>query len=97
LICCFFNRLPFFQESNTALGMVAKEFFKAGSTVGLQEKFPGCTSIVEDLKTGFDFWDQVFAMVEIASSSVEIDSSVVQQFRSANAYLAEKRKLIDTK
>lgn len=91
------NQLPFFQESNTAMGLLAKEFFRCESVAQLSNQFPGCTSIVEDLKKGFAFWDEVFAMVEIGSISGGIDSAVVNQFRNANSYLSEKRKLVDAK
>merc|ERR1711879_726002 len=60
------QRLPFYQENNTALGLVAKQFLmnEKQSNADIVENYPCCVSPVEDLKKGIQFWNEIVLMVK---------------------------------
>lgn len=53
-----FWRLPYFEEANTAMGLVLKSFLVEQNT-DLKQRFPNCTNPIDDLKRGIQFWDEV--------------------------------------
>mmetsp|Transcript_6988 Transcript_6988/g.8678 ORF Transcript_6988/g.8678 Transcript_6988/m.8678 type:complete len:275 (+) Transcript_6988:457-1281(+) len=88
------QRLPFYQENNTALGIVAKEFLmneQANSKNSIAEKYPCCLSPVEDLKKGIQFWNEIVLMVKELGSQNLIDEGALAQFVSADAFLKKRQ------
>ncbi|KAI9295438.1 PIN domain-like protein [Neoconidiobolus thromboides FSU 785] len=97
------QRLPFVQETNTALGVLAKLFLDRVCQYPetdinhwfepsqLPKTFASCADVQEDLFRGFDFWDQVYsAIITLKGNSKEGDV-IVQQFIDANEWLSNKR------
>mmetsp|Transcript_97313 Transcript_97313/g.145840 ORF Transcript_97313/g.145840 Transcript_97313/m.145840 type:complete len:389 (+) Transcript_97313:898-2064(+) len=87
------QRLPFYQENNTALGLVAKQFLmnEKQSNADIVENYPCCVSPVEDLKKGIQFWNEIVLMVKELSSQNLIESSALAQFQSADAFLTKRQ------
>eukprot|EP01102_Stenamoeba_stenopodia_P007359 TRINITY_DN2064_c0_g2_i1.p1 TRINITY_DN2064_c0_g2~~TRINITY_DN2064_c0_g2_i1.p1 ORF type:complete len:722 (+),score=142.70 TRINITY_DN2064_c0_g2_i1:172-2337(+) len=84
------TKLPFFQESNTALGIVLKAYLSdARSEATLAKRFPTCTNVWGDLQKGFAFWDQCVKLVRALQS--ELSQERVQEFEKADAYLRSIR------
>ncbi|KAI0244780.1 hypothetical protein L0F63_002803 [Massospora cicadina] len=96
-------RLPFKQEPNTALAILAKlyldrvaqhpptppaHWFEAGQ---LPRTFPCCSDPLEDIQRGFEFWDQLLQVLTVAGAHQEAHRAVIQQFLDADAWLKDKR------
>jgi hypothetical protein len=88
-------RLPFFEETNTALGLTLKSFFLE-SGVNMTERFPNCSHLKEDLRKGFEFWGQVMKMVEYLRKEKVISEDLLQEFQSATRFLDSRRGEVDT-
>jgi len=74
------DRLPFFQESNTALGVVLKSYLTDARTeAALAQRFPTCSNPWADLQKGFAFWDQCVRLVRLETSHIAFTSSKVKQ------------------
>eukprot|EP01065_Artemidia_motanka_P033583 TRINITY_DN405_c0_g1_i2.p1 TRINITY_DN405_c0_g1~~TRINITY_DN405_c0_g1_i2.p1 ORF type:complete len:808 (+),score=298.85 TRINITY_DN405_c0_g1_i2:111-2534(+) len=72
------QKLPFSQESNTAMGIVIDYIMRSGENFDrtdchnrasrlahLTDKFPCCNNIQEDLKNGFQFWLSVINIHQV--------------------------------
>jgi len=89
------QRLPFYQENSTALGIVAKDFLMNGiNNAEIIEKYPCCASPVEDLKKGIQFWNEIVLMVKKLDSQNLIHSGAVTQFEKADVLLKKQQTLL---
>lgn len=79
------HRMPFRQESNTALGIVLKHLLlQPNETVtSLAPTFANCVDIAADLRRGRAFWRAILAAVRALGKAGEVDAKVVQLFESA--------------
>merc|ERR1712100_5222 len=87
------QRLPFFQENSTALGIVVKDFLMSEKQTSamINEKYECCVSASEDLKKGIQFWNEIVLMVKELGSQNLIESSLLTQFSGADAFLKSKQ------
>jgi len=86
-------RLPFLQESNTALGIVFKAFIfnqHLRNAAGLSAAFPSCLCPFDDILKAFRFWHQVLRIVKNMKLQNLITQELFDEFQSANAFLAER-------
>jgi hypothetical protein len=56
--------LPFFHESNTAMGILMKTYLSKTdepqkNLQSMIEEFPNCLNVLEDLRRAFFFWNEV--------------------------------------
>jgi len=82
-------RLPFFQESSTALGLILKSRFLEKS-VDFHARFPNCPNHKEDLRQGEHFWSQVHEMVKFLHKENIVDEHLFKLFTSAQIYLDQR-------
>ncbi|KAJ9086460.1 hypothetical protein DSO57_1003796 [Entomophthora muscae] len=96
-------RLPFSQEPNTALAILAKlylnrlcqypqtkpdHWFEEGQ---LPRTFPCSSDPLDDIQRGFEFWDQLVQVLTVVNSQLSTPLDVFQQFVDANQWLQDKR------
>lgn len=96
-------KLPFTQEPNTALGILAKFFLdrvcqnpKIQTEDWFKEDhlpriFSCISDPMEELQLGFDFWDKLIEALSIASKHSEEPLPFLKQFTEADAWLKGKR------
>jgi hypothetical protein len=80
-------RLPFYEESNTGLGIVLKAFLVDGcrDPSVLTAHFPSCPDPYADLQRGIHFWNQIMKMLRILGG--QISSQILNEFETADSYL----------
>lgn len=96
-------RLPFAQEPNTALAILAKlyldrlcqhpqtkpdHWFEEGQ---LPRTFPCSSDPLDDIQRGFEFWDQLIQVLTVVNSQSSSPLAAFQQFIDANKWLEDKR------
>lgn len=62
------KRLPWFQESSTALGVVVSSFLLEESSA-FNTRFSKLSAVKDDLKRGYAFWKNVEKTIEVLSQS----------------------------
>lgn len=87
------QRLPFYQENSTALGIVAKEFLvnENENNASIIEKYPCCISPVDDLKKGIQFWNEIVLMVKELGTQDLVSNNVVTQFETADQFFKKRQ------
>jgi len=89
-------RLPFYQETNTAMGIILKTFLRQEQRTFNEKKFndnfPACENALDDLKIGIEFWTQVWKMIGHLNDHKVISSDLYHDFSSANNFLNKKRR-----
>jgi hypothetical protein len=97
-------KLPFFQEANTAMGVVSRYLLETPvddlDVDQIAKKFNSCVDVVIDFRDfAMPFWNQVLAMVRILYSSGKTSSSsvdnkngaaILEQFESADKFLQDR-------
>lgn len=85
-------KLPFFQESNTALGVVVSSFLLEEAS-DFQKRFAKIPSLKDDLLRGYAFWKDVQRMIESLQTSKAtatknlLPQELVDLFKSASQRL----------
>lgn len=87
------QRLPFYQENNTALGIVTKEFLmnESETNASIVGKYPCCSSPVEDLKKGIQFWNEIVLMVKELATQDLVERKILEQFQNADTFLKKRQ------
>eukprot|EP01065_Artemidia_motanka_P033582 TRINITY_DN405_c0_g1_i1.p1 TRINITY_DN405_c0_g1~~TRINITY_DN405_c0_g1_i1.p1 ORF type:complete len:809 (+),score=214.56 TRINITY_DN405_c0_g1_i1:258-2429(+) len=101
------QKLPFSQESNTAMGIVIDYIMRSGENFDrtdchnrasrlahLTDKFPCCNNIQEDLKNGFQFWLSVAQVFRELEQEGEVARELLQVFPVADAVLRIKLQCV---
>lgn len=97
--------LPFFQETNTAMGVVARYLLETPvdtlSVDQLPKKFTSCVDVLADFRDrAVPFWNQTVDMVRTlygAKSGLDAyGASILEQFESADKFLQEKLESLST-
>jgi len=83
-------KLPFFQETNTALGIALKSLLSGTDPKKLPQQFPTCTHIIPNLKTAIKFWSEILKMIIFLKDQNMINTDLAGQFESANKLLIAK-------
>jgi len=92
------NKLPFFQQPNTAMALVVKPFVSENLSIKqLQERFPQCINIVGDLNKAYEFWDEVWKIVTFLKDYGVLGSNLWVEFESANTSFMSKKHLVTNK
>lgn len=85
------RRLPFFQEANTALGVVVSSFL-VEDYADFKNRFTKLSSLKEDLLRGYAFWKDIEKMIDIlsngkASNKAYLTPELVELFKSSSKRL----------
>mmetsp|Transcript_45649 Transcript_45649/g.74436 ORF Transcript_45649/g.74436 Transcript_45649/m.74436 type:complete len:808 (-) Transcript_45649:597-3020(-) len=83
-------RLPFFQDTNTAMGVVAKSFLQDDAQK-IENMFPACKNPVGDLLVAFEFWDKLFQIVMFLWQERAVSDELFDSFNKADQFLRLKR------
>lgn len=92
--------MPFYEEPNTAMGIVAKRILETPSDKlsklleDIKTVFPCCEDPLGDLTKGVAFWDQMVVIVGALASLDPSYKGVFAEFEKANKFLQKKRTLI---
>lgn len=88
--------LPFYQQSNIAMGLVLKAFLSDGqSPSSLSPTFPNCVDIVGDLKNAYEFWSEVMKMVTFLRDCETLPQELYNEFQNANKFLLSRSSLLE--
>jgi len=91
--------LPYKEDTGVTMGIVAKTFFekcyveKVPNTLDvLNEKFPACSNIIEDLHTAVRFWEVIMQVVKDINSVIGIPQALAEEFTAANTFLMSQKQ-----
>jgi len=87
-------KLPFFQETNTALGIALKSLLSGTDPKKLPQQFPTCTQIIPNLKTAIKFWNEVMKMIVFLRDQNLVSTDLANQFESATKLLTAKTSVL---
>lgn len=92
--------LPFLQENNTALGIVAKQVLEtplpafAQAIKDLPAQFPSCKHVVDDFKAALEFWNQSVQVVATLAKHDKQFAPIYAQFADADKFLQTRKKAL---
>jgi hypothetical protein len=96
----FSLKLPFYQEANTAMGIVARYLLETSveelNVEQVVKKFGSCVDCIGDFRNkAVPFWNQTVAMVRIlysgkTSSDPNSGSTILEQFEAADKFLQDR-------
>lgn len=99
VVLLIFVRLPFLQENNTALGIVAKTILETPLASlpqlikDVPSQFPSCKHVLDDFKAALAFWDQSVQVVSTLAKHNKQFNAIHAQFLDADKFLQSRKKL----